>query len=111
LKEREFIEMQRQVEVDIVEAHLVEGGITPAYKTPPGVAAPIVHPPPTSYREHDISEIMNRNDPENMFASRTKPPNSNGVGTNLGASDREIKGELNSAQLVREFSIFKLISP
>jgi len=110
LKEREFIEMQRQVEVDIAEAQLVEGGITPAYKTPPGVAAPIVHPPPTSYREHDISEIMNRNDPENMFASRTKPPNSNGVGTNLGASDREIKGELNSAQLVREFSIFKLIS-
>ena len=110
-KEREFIEMQRQVEVDIAEAHLVEGGITPAYKTPPGVAAPIVHPPPASYREHDISEIMNRNDPENMFASRTKPPNSNGVGTNLGASDREIKGELNSAQLVREFSIFKLISP
>lgn len=107
--ERELVEMQRQVDVDAAEGDLVKEGIAPMYKPPFGIAAPVLHPPPTEYREQNMPAITNWNNLDDLFSPNINLKTSLRNESSKSAIDKKVKGEANSAQLIRKSQFCDLI--
>jgi len=102
-KQRQLIEMQRQVEVDTAEEELVKHGVIGGYEVPPGIDVPVLHPPPAQYNERDLpASIMGRHDPDKILSDATKAQISAHTPRRPGSVDDRLKGEAASAQLIRE---------
>ena len=102
LHSQEYIEMQRQVNVDVAEAKLAREGFIPPYKPPPGQGEPILHPPPVAYSHSDLPiEIVERNSTTPIFSSSGTGQELKGTKQNM-TPDRGIKAEFYSSQLLYE---------